>query len=221
VRTCWLTDRSRLPAWADLVGRADAVTFGEASMRRAFLGSVRFGARRGTNVPEGLSPHVLEMGWAQRQALELFARLPDRAADWAGLPRQAAAHSRRLVSSASGLCLVVAPDGREVTDLLVGRSVQRVWLALTAAGLAAQPMMSPLVLENAAENGGPELVASLGPERLQALRDELRRLAPEVGTGRPAFLLRFGFAPPPAERTGRLSHLLPGAGGSVRRSRRL
>jgi hypothetical protein len=115
-----------------------------------------------------------------------------------------AAKARQLVASASGLCLVVAPDSAAATDVLVGQAMQRAWLALTAQGLAVQPMMSLLVLENAGEHGTPELVASLGRDRLADLRDTLRALVPEIGTGRPAFLMRFGYALPPSGRTGRL-----------------
>jgi hypothetical protein len=82
--------------------------------------------------------------------------------------------------------------------------MQRAWLALTEEGLAAQPMMSLLVLENALEHGPPVLVAALGRDRVSALGEQLRSLVPEIGPGRPAFLLRFGYAPAPGGRTGRL-----------------
>jgi hypothetical protein len=61
-----------------------------------------------------------------------------------------------------------------------------------------------LVLENACEHGDAALVESLGRSTLAALRDEFRALVPEIGGWRPAFLMRFGFAPAPSGRTGRL-----------------
>ena len=82
--------------------------------------------------------------------------------------------------------------------------MQRAWLALTAEGLATQPMMSLPVLENVAGPGETGLRAALGPDKLEALRDEFRALAPEIGGRRPAWLMRFGHAPPPTGRTGRL-----------------
>ena len=115
-----------------------------------------------------------------------------------------AAKARGLVSSASGLCLVVAPDLGEEKDLDVGRAMQRAWLTLTAEGLAVQPMMSLLVLENVWEHGDAALLDSLGRGRLAGLRREFRALVPEIGGRRPAFLMRFGFAPAPSGRTGRL-----------------
>ena len=80
-------------------------------------------------------------------------RMPDGLLKLGGLAGVFAAKARQLVRSASGLCLVVAPDGAEATDLLAGRALQRAWLALAAEGLATQPMMSLLVLENVADRG--------------------------------------------------------------------
>jgi hypothetical protein len=98
----------------------------------------------------------------------------------------------------------LAREDDEEMDLLVGRAMQRAWLTLTAEGLAVQPMMSLIVLENVREHGDAALVESLGPDTLAALRDEFRTLVPELGGWRPAFLMRFGFAPAPSGRTGRL-----------------
>jgi nitroreductase len=204
VRTHWIVGAERLVKLAQLVGRADATMFGEASMRRAFLSKIRLDAAPGEVVAEGLSPSSLELSAFDRLALRTIKRAPDRLLNLVGVSRAFATKARKLVGSSSGLCLVVARDDSEATDLLVGRAMQGAWLALTAEGLAVQPMMSLVVLENVYEHGAPALVESLGRGRLAALRDRFRALAPEIGTWRPAFLMRFGFAPAPSGRTGRL-----------------
>lgn len=112
------------------------------------------------------------------------------------------ARSKKLVTGSAGLCLVVAPDGNPETDLVVGRAMERAWLALTEKGLATQPMMSLLVLENALDHS--LVLPGLSTDVLAALRDDLRAAAPEIAGRRPAFLLRFGYAPPPSARVGRL-----------------
>jgi hypothetical protein len=173
-------------------------------MRRAFLGKVRFDEPPDASVAEGLSMASLELTAADRLALRLMPRLPDWLLKLGGVGRVFAEKARQLVASASGLCLVVAPDRTELTDLAVGRAMQRAWLALTRQGLAAQPMMSLCVLENVLEHGRPALVAALGRERVDALSARFRDAVPEVGAGRPGFLLRFGYAPAPSGRTGRL-----------------
>jgi nitroreductase len=205
VRTCWVVGRDRLGALAPLVGQADALMFGEGSMRRAFLSKVRFDLPPDEPAEEGLSLGTLEASRADRVALRLLPRLPDWLFAFSGARWSFASRTRRLVLSSSGLGLLVAPDGAEATDFVVGRAMQRAWLALTSRGLAVQPMMSWLVLENVLDHGPAELVAALGAERVRKLGAAFRALLPEIGSGRPAALLRFGYAPPPSARTGRLS----------------
>jgi hypothetical protein len=60
------------------------------------------------------------------------------------------------------------------------------------------------VTSNAIDHGSPALVAALGRDRVAAFGRQFRGLIPEVGLGRPAFLVRFGYAPAPSGRTGRL-----------------
>jgi hypothetical protein len=203
VTTHWI-GRERLKPLAALVGRADAAMFGEPSMRRAFLANVRFDNAPTAEVEEGLSLGSLELTPSDRVALRLMRRLPDWLVRCLGARKAFAAKASRLVLSSSGLCLIVAPDDAERTDLLVGRAMQQAWLALTGHGLAVQPMSSLPVLENALRHGTPELIAALGREHVKGLCEEFRGLVPEVGEGRPAFLMRFGHAPPPTSRTGRL-----------------
>ena len=203
VSTHWFTDHQRLREAAALIGNADALMFGVPSMRRAFLSKVRFDEPADAAVDEGLSLASLELSRAESFALQLMRRIPDVILKVAGVGRIFAAKTQVLVSSASGLCLVAAPDSLEGTDLTVGRAMQRAWLALTGLGLAAQPMMSLLVLENALESKNGTLRAAVGPDRVTALARRFRALMPEIGDRRPAFLLRFGHAPEPSGRTGR------------------
>lgn len=204
VTTHWVTGRERIDALAPLVGSADATMFGEATMRAAFLGNVRFDATPNAEVEEGLSMASLELAMADRAALRMMRLTPDWMVRCTGARRVFAAKASELTKSSSGLCLVVAPDDAERTDLAVGRAMQRAWLALTAHGLAAQPMSSLPVLENALCHGTPALVEAVGRDWVRALGVEFRQLLPEIGAGRPAFLLRFGYAPAPTGRTGRL-----------------
>ena len=204
VRTHWILGPDRVAKMASLISRADATAIAEPPIREAFYSRVRFDKAHDAEVAEGLSVDSLELSAFERLALKMVPRTPDWMLRFTGAFRSYAAHVKKLVESASGLCLIVAPDNREETDLLVGRAMQRAWLALTAEGLAAQPMMSLLVLENLLEQGPPALSADLERKNASRLTWELRKLAPEIGRGRPAFLLRFGYAAAPTGRTGRL-----------------
>jgi hypothetical protein len=203
VRTIWITERNRLPAIARTLGQADALMFGEPSMRRAFLKNVRFDAPPTAEVDQGLSLASLELSWFERQALPSMKWLPNWLVRYGGGLGTFAAKARKLVESASGLCILAAAGRDKQTDLMVGQAVQRAWLAMAGQGLAVQPMMSMAVLDNVRDYGRDELVSSTGTQTLR-LSKELKTLVPELGQDRLAFLLRFGFATPPSGRTGRL-----------------
>jgi hypothetical protein len=203
-RTLWIVARERIEALAGVIGRADALMFGEPSMLRAFLSKVRFDAAVAATVDEGLSLASLEVSAADRLALRAMRGLPDWVLRLPVATGVFAAKARRLARSSSGLCLVIASGRDAATDLVAGRALQRAWLALAEQGMAAQPMMSLPVLENALEQGDSALQNALGPDRVTALREEFRALVPELGGGHLGWLKRFGFAPPPSGRTGRL-----------------
>jgi len=203
VETHWIHDPDRLEAFAALVGRGDALMFGQETMRRAFLDNVRFDAPWNAEVDEGLPQASLEISAAQRLGLRMTRRIPDRLFKWMGVTRVFSDTARKLVSSSSGLCLIVQEEISDDQDLAAGRAMQRAWLALTTAGLAAQPMMSLPVFENVFEFGDAAYVELLGRPRVEGILDEFRSLAPEIGDGHSAFLMRFGYAAPPTGRTGR------------------
>jgi nitroreductase len=203
VATHWITEKGRIVALAPVIGESDGTMFGNPAMRRAFLANVRFDEPPDARVAEGLSMASLELSAADRVALRVMKRAPD----WLLKGRVEGVFrdkTRSLVESASGLCVIVAPDSAPQSDVVVGRAMQRAWLALTAQGMAVQPMMSLPVLENAMEHGDPALIAALGPDRVASLSEKFRALVPELAGARPAFLLRFGFADEPTGRTGRL-----------------
>lgn len=205
VETHWVVGANRLKALAETVGRADGLMFGEPTMRRAFLGNVRFDRPADEAVDEGLSLDSLELSAADRVALRVMKRVPDALLKVGGMSAVFRGKARQLVRSASGLLVISAPDDATSTDVAVGRAMQRAWLALTAEGLASQPMMSLPVLDNALTHGGEDLRSTLGVSRVTTLLDEFRALVPEMNGRRPAWLMRFGYAPPPSGRTGRLA----------------
>jgi len=145
----------------------------------------------------------LELPLADRLALRILPYIPNWVLRFGGARWKFAAASRQLVRSASGVCLVVAEDNAPETDLSAGRVLQQMWLALNAAGLAVQPMMSLAILENVLRHGDAELIRSLGHDAAQSLVTELRNLVPEIAKGRVAFIMRFGHAQPPTARAGR------------------
>jgi hypothetical protein len=204
IRTYWITSRDEIARVAAIVPRSDALMFGNATMRTAFFKNVRFDAPPDALVDQGMSLASMEAGRGDRVAMRIVRNLPAWFLQAVNIGRTFASKSQRLVESASGLCLVVAPDDRPATDLSVGRAIERAWLAATEAGCAAQPMMSLAVLEGALRFGSPDLFSRPDLKRVQTVLSELRAAQPVLGTGRLGFLLRFGYAPPPSGRCGRL-----------------
>lgn len=215
VRTHWISQRERRDEIARLVGKADAILFGEQAFRDAFLGNIRFDQPPTAAVEEGLSVGSLELTPLDRRMLPLAGKIPQPLFRVLALEANFARHARRLVRSASGLAIVIAPDELPTTDVAVGRAMLRAWLAATRAGLAVQPMMSFPVLDGALSMGESALQARLRRRRAPELLEELRRAVPEVERGRVGWLMRVGYAPPPTCRTGRrpLQDLLVAAGG--------
>ncbi len=200
----WIVGADRLKTLAEIIGQADALMFGNPTMRAAFLHNVRFDRPPGEAVEEGLSLGALELTGSDRLALKIMRRTPDVLLRLGGASKVFAGKARQLVVSASGLLVIAAPDETADTDLRVGRAMQRAWLALTSQGLAAQPMMSLPVLDNARQHGDAQLRETLGIARIASLIEEFRAQLPELAGRRPAWLLRFGYAPAPSGRTGRL-----------------
>jgi len=203
VRTHWIHDRHRLLALAALIGQADRLMLGEPSMRRAFLDNVRFDVPENTEVEEGLPVASLELPAPQRLALRVLPKIPDWLLKATGATRQFASAARRLVASASGLCVVTQEGGCPERDVIAGRAIQRAWLAMTRRGLAAQPMMSLAILENLQLHAVTEPMVRIGPKRITRVLAQFRALVPETGDERIAFIMRFGSAPPPTGRAER------------------
>jgi hypothetical protein len=197
VRTLWITERERIVRLAEFIGECDGFAFSLKLIREAFLPCVQ----SDRNAIEGIPRAALELGLAAPLNLALLSFAPQWLLRSLGAFRTIGAHSRRLVAGASGLCLVIAPDNHPKTDVQVGRVVQKAWLALTTEGLAAQPMMTFPVLESAVVGG--TIPANCEPMVTEGY-GVLRRAVSDLGQGRVAFMLRFGYAAAPSARAGRL-----------------
>jgi hypothetical protein len=145
-----------------------------------------------------LSVGSLELTSAERAAFVALRKPAGSSMNLASL-KTLATRARKQVESASGVLIITTTGSDAMADVDVGRSMQRVWMALTQRGLAAQPMTRMMSLAQAPSATGTEneFVAPL----LQAFRGAF----PNVPDGtRIAFLMRFGFAEAPTCRVSRL-----------------
>ncbi|QEF99665.1 hypothetical protein Mal15_37310 [Stieleria maiorica] len=207
-KVCLLTDPSLLGELVDLISRADAIMLGTKSVRNGFLSKVRFDRPIHEPVEEGLSLGSLEVALADRIALRVLKSLSpsDSLVKLFGGRRAFSRVAKRLAGSASGFLLVCSTgDGGEQSDVDVGRAWQKMWLGFTEEGLAAQPMMSLLVLQNMLRNAPGEFSQ---PDRQTAekLVNQFNAVVASSGASEEtvAAMMRFGKASPPTSRVGRL-----------------
>jgi hypothetical protein len=204
VRTLWF-GRERVRALGPLVEEGEAAFYGDPRSREAALRAVRFDVRDNEEVPQGLSVGSLEMSASERMTLDALRHTPEDRLLAMGAMAKMGAHGRRLVESASGVCVVVASGGEPSVDVAVGRCMQRAWLGLTRKGLVAQPMGAIPALEAMGEHDERAGVKGAPQERSAAVVAALRAAFPSLEKGaRVAVLLRVGYAPAPTTLARRL-----------------
>jgi hypothetical protein len=202
----WVGDRFHIARLASLIARGDAAMFAIAAVRQAFLKNVRFDLPAKAQASEGLPMASLELGAADRIAMSSLRYVPNSVFRMTGGPKIFGSHARKLVGSASGLCLVTVDENIPNPEVAVGRAMLRAWLALTDNGLAAQPMMTLPVLQNTLRLGTPEVIAAANANGASTVLEDFYNEVHSIGIrGQVGFILRFGYAPSPSGRTGRLN----------------
>jgi hypothetical protein len=205
-RTLWF-GRERVRILGPLVEQGEALFFGEPRAREAAMKAMHFDVRDREEVAQGMSVGCLELSSTERMTLDALRHLPQDRLAAMGAFAKMGARARRLVESASGVCVVTAPGSEPGADVTVGRCMQHAWLALTRKGLVAHPLMAIPVLETmleAAPGTGAD-GALVDRDRCAAAVESLRAAFPSVEKGsRIAVLMRVGWAPPPTSRVRRL-----------------
>ena len=203
-RTLWF-GRERVRVLGPIFEQAEVLFLSNPSAREHMLRAIRLDARDREEVLRGLSSGSLELSTADRLALDVCRMTTDRVAT-SGAFAPMGARARRLVESASGVCVLVTRGTEPSTDVTIGRCMQRAWLLLTRRGLVAQPMSTVSALEAMldVERGGGPAVGER--QRVEDLVAKVRAAFPSVErTSRIGLILRVGWAPPPTARVRRLA----------------
>jgi nitroreductase len=212
VRTHWF-GRERVRTVGPLIEEAEALFYANARLRELTLKTIRFDVRDREEVTHGMSVGSLELSGADRITVDALRHTaPDRLAA-TGAPQRMGARARRLVESASGVCILTKPEGADpISYVNVGRCLQRAWLALTRRGLVAQPMSVFHVLDSVLGIEGSNLPDQ---ERVETVLSRFKGAFPSVEKGSSiAMVMRYGFAPPPTTLARRLP-LEESVGGDV------
>lgn len=193
-RMLWF-GRERVRTLGPIVEEGETLYVADQRNRDAVLAAVRFDVRDREEVTHGLSVGSLELSASERAIFDTLRRGPNERLESMGVFVKMGARARRLMESASGVCVVTAVGSEPATDVAAGRLMQRAWLALTRRGLVAQPMSSIPALEAMADAG----------ERANEVVANLRAAFPNMERGsRIAVMMRIGWAPAATARVRRL-----------------
>jgi nitroreductase len=204
VRTLWF-GRERVRTLGPIVEQGEAAFFAEPATREAALRAVRFDVRDREEVTRGLSVGSLELPPAERLNVDSLRHTPHDRLVAMGAFKRVGAHARRLVESASGVCVLTASGSDPTADVTVGRCMQRAWLSLTRRGLVAQPMSAIVQLATILEQDGANGTRLDDPQHAAGVVASFCSAFPSVERGsRIALLMRFGRAPDPTSRVRRL-----------------
>jgi nitroreductase len=203
VRVHWF-GRERVRVMGPLLEEAETIFYGLSQLREKTLQTIRFDVRDREEVTRGLSVGSLELSAADRVAIDVLRQTPQERLAATGAAQRMGARARRLVESASGVCVITRPEAAQDPhlDVEVGRCMQRAWLALTRRGLVAHPMSTVQLLAGLADATGEELPER---DRVQGVVSKFRAAYPSVERASSiALLMRYGFAPPPTTLARRL-----------------
>ena len=204
VHTFWICDRERIDELAKLIYEIDATMYGIWPIWKSIARRIRFDRPWKEEVSLGLSRGALELPSLKIWAIRRLGHFPHPLLRTLGIVRAFSRQTLGLVRSAAGLCYIVTDDNRPETDIWAGRAVENAWLALTAEGLSAHPMNSIALMEQVLNQGEPELRRCIEATPIRRLIEKFRAQVPEAEGRRSVFLMRFGLAPTPTNRNGRL-----------------
>lgn len=194
-----ITEPARLARLAKVAYRAERVRAEHRPMHEELHAQLRWSGAEVDATHDGLPVEGLGISTIEKALLKLSRPWPVMAAlNRLGAWRGVAAYALQGFRNASAAMLVTVP-GLTARDLLLGgQAAQRLWLALTAEGLAAQPMMTlPLLRMRWSLEGGRSFPAS-HRELLQRSWLGYQDCFPDVDLSScgQAVLLRVGYAPP-------------------------
>ncbi|HEY6459635.1 MAG TPA: hypothetical protein VIY73_05765, partial [Polyangiaceae bacterium] len=107
-KTVWF-GRERVRTLGPIVAEGEALLYRDPQAREAALRAMRFDVRDNEEVAQGLSVGSLELGTAERQAVDALRKTPQERLESMGAFDKMGAYARRLMESASGVCIVATP----------------------------------------------------------------------------------------------------------------
>lgn len=196
------TDRRLIDQVGELIGASDRLRYITPVLHDEMIAELRWPGRH--DLSTGLDVRTLEMTPTDLAKLAIVERSDIMAhlADW-NAGRALGDLTRDLLASSSALAVVTTQGRQPMSYLRGGGTLEAVWLAAEAAGLAVQPM-SPLFLFATDPDELSSLVAGPFVTELSDLYSQFRRLVALAEDVWPVLVLRLSHAPPATLRSRRL-----------------
>jgi hypothetical protein len=193
-----VTERQRLTALGELLGRADQAALLSRAHHRALFAEIRWSPEEVVATRTGIDLTSLELTPTDASALRVLAQWStlELVRDWdAG--RALRKSARQSIASSSAVALVRRRGEGRSAYFDGGMIVERVWHRAAELGLAVQPWSALLFLFEEVRRGGPAFQDARMRHALEALERDFRATFPPVSGVTDVFLVRISHARPP------------------------
>lgn len=192
----WLDQPGPRKGVLELIWRAESERFKSAELHRELFSAVRFDVGWDASCDQGLPPGSLEVEKLMRPGFSMMAHWPvAKALAVLGGHRMMGLRAAYLPArGAPNLAVIATTQPLEPGCLAAGRLLQRIWLQVSAYGLAMQPLAASCLLSLPGWQGVSPACAS------QLQLGWARLIGPAAS---PMILFRVGTADPVSVRTSR------------------
>lgn len=168
----------------------------------AMFGELRWTPAEVERTRDGLDIATMDLSPADMAALRVLSSWPAmRALGTIGGGRALEKMARDAVRSSSAMALLSIEGTSPASYLHGGRSVQRLWLAATARGLAIHPWTGICYVFARLERGGTDIFSDRQVEILERLHDRYLALLDVPDGSAEILLFRIGYADRPRARS--------------------
>ena len=195
-RLVFVDDAAGLERLGRVVGACDRLAMQHESVHRELMNDLRWTRAELARRRDGLDVDTLDVREFEKAAMRVVSRWPVmevvRGFDGGAALETA---SRRAVSEAAAMGIVSMPGTDARAHFDGGRAVERVWLEVTARGIAMQPMTVLVALLARLVRANGDGFSEQQRQRLSALREEVDALFERPRDGADVMLFRLAYAP--------------------------
>ena len=198
----WLTQPADLKALGKLVYISDRLRFEHQPFHDEFHKVLRYSDAQAKETGDGLDLKTLEIPGFAVPIFKWVRPWPRmKFANRLGLSGMFAGNSKQQIQKSGAVGLLLTTEASDERYLEAGRSLQRIWLACTAAGLAFQPVGGlPMFLTQFARKGREAFIPAHAI-RLAEIVEPFYELFPAARANTLVMLFRIGKAKPPSARS--------------------